>query len=212
MRNLFEDFFSHKALFFGMFNEAGANIVEMAELLVKLTEIDLQEERDETINRINSLEEKGDNITHKVYLSLDKIVFTPLYRKDIHTLISAIDDVADHIHESAGRIRTYKLQKIIEPMKDIAQYILRSCTELNQLINSLDRKVQVDLMFNACKQIKKYEYQADLIYYRSLADLFANEKDPIELIKYRDILSSLETSTNKCKNVTDAIETILINR
>jgi uncharacterized protein Yka (UPF0111/DUF47 family) len=66
-------------------------------------------------------------------------------------------------------------------------------------------------MIASCRLIKEYEHQTDLIYYHALADLFANEKDAITLIKHRDILSSLEASVNKCKNVTDAIEIIVLN-
>jgi predicted phosphate transport protein (TIGR00153 family) len=211
MRNLFSDFFSHKALFYGLFNKAGKNMADMAALLVEVVNKENSNEREALFKQINLLEETGDDITHKIYLSLDKIYFTPFNRKDIHTLAATIDDVADYIQESAGRINMYLLEDIIPPIREMAQLVLESCLELKKLIMALGQKENMETMLLSCKQVKKYESQTDKIYYRALADLFANQKDAIELIKYRDVLHSLESSANKCKNVTDAIEIILIN-
>ena len=211
MRRLFHDFFSHRALFFGLFNQAGKNVVEMAELLTAVADTESVDEREPLYRQINILEETGDDITHKVYLGLDKVFFTPLNRKDIHILASALDDVADNIHEAAGRMNLYQIEKFIPAMREMVNYILLSSNELQKLILGLDKLEDSGSMIESCRVIKNYEHMSDTIYYHALADLFANEKDPIVLIKHRDILSSLEASVNKCKNVTDAIEIIVLN-
>ena len=211
MRNLFSDFFSHRQLFYGLFNCAGNNIVNMARLLVEVVDTPSALDREPLYKQINILEETGDSITHKVYLNLDKIYFTPFNRKDIHTLASALDDVADNIHESAGRMNLYNLPSFIPPIKEIASYVLLSCIEIEKLVLALSHIQEVESLLATCKQIKHFESQTDQVYYRALADLFANQKDAIELIKYRDVLHSLETSANKCKSATDAIEIILLN-
>jgi predicted phosphate transport protein (TIGR00153 family) len=211
MRNLFRDFFSHRALFYGLFNQAGKNIVEMAELLAAVVHTGSEEEREPLYRQINSLEETGDDITHKVYLGLDKVFFTPINRKDIHVLISAIDDVADNIHEAAGRMHLYNVDGFLSEIGEMVNYIRLSCIELQKLISGLNKIENTERMIATCRQIKGYEHQTDLIYYHALADLFANEKNAITLIKHRDILYSLEASANKCKNVTDAIEIIILN-
>jgi predicted phosphate transport protein (TIGR00153 family) len=211
MRNLFHDFFSHRALFYGLFNQAGKNIVEMAELLAAVVHTGSEEEREPLYRQINTLEETGDDITHKVYLGLDKVFFTPINRKDIHVLISAIDDVADNIHEAAGRMHLYNVEGFLSEIGAMVNYIRLSCIELQKLISGLSKIENTERMIAACRQIKGYEHQTDLIYYHALADLFANEKNAITLIKHRDILYSLEASANKCKNVTDAIEIIILN-
>jgi predicted phosphate transport protein (TIGR00153 family) len=211
MRNLFFDFFSHRALFYGLFNQAGKNIVEMSELLSTVVETESVEEREPLFKQINSLEETGDDITHKVYLGLDKVFFTPLNRKDIHTLASAIDDVADNIHEAAGRINLYEIDVFMPAIREIVKYIKLSCIELQKLINGLNKIVDTEGMLASCRLTKDYEHRTDLIYSHALADLFAKEKDAIKLIKHRDVLFSLEASANKCKNVTDAIEIIVLN-
>ena len=211
MRNPFYNFFSHRTLFYKLFNQAGRNAVEMAELLTAIVNIKTAEEREPLFRQINTLEENGDDITHKIYLSLDKVFFTPFNRKDIHTLTSAIDDIADNIHEAAGRMYMYGLNDFIPAISEIAAYILKACIEIEKLISSLNKIENVDARLLTCRQIKAFEHETDLIYYKALAVLFAEEKDAIKLIKYRDILYSLETSVNKCKNVTDAIEIILVN-
>jgi predicted phosphate transport protein (TIGR00153 family) len=211
MRNLFFDFFSHRALFYGLFNQAGENIVEMSELLSAVVDTGSIEEREPLYRQINTLEENGDDITHKVYLGLDKVFFTPLNRKDIHILASAIDDVADNIHEAAGRMNLYEVDVFLPAIREMARYVQLSCIELQKLIKGLAKIVDTEAMLASCKLIKDHEHQTDTIYYHALADLFAQEKDAIKLIKHRDILFSLEASANKCKNVTDAIEIIVLN-
>jgi uncharacterized protein len=211
MRNPFHDFISHRALFYGLFNEAGKNIVEMSDLLSEVVNTQSAEERETLYRQINTLEETGDDITHKVYLGLDKVFFTPINRNDIHVLASAIDDVADYVHEAAGRMHLYNIERFMPAIGEIASYIKRSCDELYKLICSLSKMDDTESMLATCRQVKEYEHQTDLVYYQALAELFANEKDPFTLIKHRDILYSLEASANKCKNVTDTIEIIVLN-
>jgi len=211
MRNLFFDFLSHRSLFYGLFNQAGKNIVEMSELLYSIVETGAVEDREPLYKQINSLEEAGDDITHKIYLGLDKVFFTPLSRPDIHILASAIDDVADNIHEAAGRMNLYEIDTFIPAISEMVKYIQLSCIELQKLISGLSKIVDTEGMLASCRLIKDNEHKTDLIYYHALADLFAHEKDAIKLIKHRDILFSLETSANKCKNVTDSIEIIVLN-
>ena len=176
-----------------------------------LSDLPFIDEREPLYRQINTLEETGDDITHKVYLGLDKVFFTPLNRKDIHLLASAIDDVADNIHEAAGRMNLYLIDKFIPAIGEMINYIQLSCIEIQKLINGLSKIEDTESMLNSCRLIKSHEHQTDLIYYHALADLFANEKDPITLIKHRDILFSLEASANKCKTVTDVIEIIILN-
>ncbi len=211
MRKLFHNFFSHQALFYGLFNQAGKNIVEMSELLTGVMDTGSAEEREPLYRQINALEETGDDITHKVYLGLDKVYFTPFNRKDIHILTSAIDDVADNIHEASGRMQLYHIEEFFPAIREMVNYIRLSCIEIQKLICKLNKTGDTSVMIDSCRRIKEYEHQTDLIYYYALANLFANEKDAITLIKHRDILSSLEASVNKCKNVTDAIEIIVLN-
>ena len=212
MRKLFHNFFSYRELFYSLFNQASKNIVDMADLLVAVIETVPVDGREPLYRQINSLEEFGDDITHKVYLGLDKVFFTPFNRNDIHTLISALDDVADNIHEAAGRMNLYNIESFLPAVTEMVNYILLSCIEIQKLVCKLNKVEDGQAMIASCRKIKDFERQTDSIYYHALADLFANEKDPITLIKHRDIIYSLEAAVNKCKNVTDVIEIIVLNK
>jgi predicted phosphate transport protein (TIGR00153 family) len=211
MRGLFFDFFSHRALFYGLFDRAGGNIVEMADLLSAIVNTESGEEREAFYRQVNALEETGDDITHKIYLGLNKIFFTPFNRKDIHLLASAIDDVADNMHEATGKMQLYEVKTFLPAINEMVKYIWLSCDAIKQLISSLSKVTATTDMLSFCRVIKNHEHETDLIYYHALADLFANEKDAITLIKHRDILFSLEESANKCKNVADTLEVIILN-
>jgi predicted phosphate transport protein (TIGR00153 family) len=211
MTGFFQNYFLNGAQFFGLFDQAAKNTVDMATLLVKAVNSEDAEEREALFKQIDKLENVGDDITHKIYLMLDKVVFTPLNRKDIHTLASVIDDVADYIHEASERMHLYHIEVFVEPIKEIAAIICNASMEIEKSVRYLKASTEKDMVLAACRQIKDYEHQSDQIYYNSLANLFANEKDAINLIKYREILHSLETTTNKCKKVTEVLQAILIS-
>jgi predicted phosphate transport protein (TIGR00153 family) len=212
MGSLFRDFFPNNSLFFNLFDQAAKNNAEMAELLLTAVNSEIADERELLFKQINRMENTGDDITHKIYLHLNKIVFTPLSRSDIHALASAIDDVADSIQDASGRMYLYDIIEFVPPIKEIASLTRLASLEIEQAVNLLRSSKRTKSIFELCRKIKTCERQSDQVYYRSVAELFSDEKDPIRVIKYREILFSLETAVNKCKNVTDVLSTILINR
>jgi len=169
-------------------------------------------EREAITKQIDKKENMGDDITHKIYLCLDKILFAPLNRSDIHALASAIDDVADTIKEASGRMYLYNIDEYGPAIKEIAAIILKASLEIEKAIVLLRSSKKADGLPVVCLQIKTYERQSDQVYYHAVAELFLDEKDPIRLLKYREILYSLETAVNKSKKVTDMLNAILINK
>jgi predicted phosphate transport protein (TIGR00153 family) len=212
MRRIFRNFFLNGAQFYILFDQAAKNVMQMAGLLLDAVHTDEWAEREIIFKQIDKLENTGDDITHKIYLALDRVVFTPLNRKDIHTLASAIDDVADYIHEASERMYLYNITDFIPPIKQITGIILQASTQIEIAVELLKEHKTGDAILAACRNIKEYEHQSDQVYYSALAHLFANEADAINLIKYREILYSLETTTNKCKNTGEVLQAILINR
>jgi len=211
MGRFFQDYFLNGAQFYNLFDIAAKNAVAMAELLVDAVNIESPVEREVIFKEIDRLEGIGDDTTHKIYLALDKVVFTPLNRQDIHTLASAIDDVADFINEASERMFLYNIDEVIPAIKEISGIVLKASKEIESAVNMLRSSTKGRMILESCKLIKDYERESDQIYYNSLADLFENEKDAITLIKYREILHSLESTTNKCKNTTDVLQAILLN-
>jgi predicted phosphate transport protein (TIGR00153 family) len=212
MRVLFQDFLPNRELFFGQLDMAAKNAYSMATLLVGIVETAEGEERDQLFKQVDKLEHQGDDITHKIYLALDRIVFTPLSRNDIHTLAGAIDDVADFIKEASTRINLYNITDITAPINELTGIIQKACAEIQTCVALLRTSNSTNQILMASRQVKLYERQADRIYYAAVANLFANDKDPINVIKYREILQSLENTVNKCKSAADVLEVVLINR
>src|ERR1700761_8345919 len=208
---LLRDYFLNGAQFYNLFGQASKNTVEMAELLVKAANTDSAADREVIFKHIERLENIGDDITHKIYLALDKVVFTPLNRAQIHSLAGAIDDVADYINEAGERMHLYNIDEVIPSIKVIADIILKASNEINNSIALLRTPSKGNVILDACKHIKDYERESDQVYYNALANLFAHEQDAITLIKYREILYSLETASNKCKYVTEVLQAILVN-
>src|ERR1700760_255492 len=119
-----------KKIFFPLFEQAANNVVVMSNLLVELVNSNNQATREELFKQIDKLENKGDELTHQVYLELGKNFITPFDREDIHALASAIDDVADYIQGAANRMNLYRIDDFNDPIKKLSELILQACNEL----------------------------------------------------------------------------------
>jgi predicted phosphate transport protein (TIGR00153 family) len=199
-----------KKLFFPLFDHAAQNVVTMAELLKKALNDTAFINTKDLYNRIDRLENIGDDVTHHINIELSKNFITPFDREDIHALTSSIDDVADYIHESANRMFLYDLQEFTKPMKELANLILEGAIQLQSLINELKNIENVEKITEYSNSIYAIETKADHVYNQAVADLFDNEKNPIQVIKYQEILLGLETATDMCKDVVKVVESIMI--
>ena len=212
MRVLLQDFLSNRGLFFNQLDLAAKNALDMATCLNSIVNITSAEEREILFKQVDRMEHIGDDITHKLNLALDRIIFPPLNRNDIHALAASMDDVADMIKESGSHIILYNIEECTQPMVSLAALIQEACLEIQNAVILLKVHRADDNILLACRQVKQYERQADRTYYTAVAELFLNDKDAINLIKHREILQSLETTVNKCKTVAEVLEVTLINR
>jgi predicted phosphate transport protein (TIGR00153 family) len=167
-------------------------------------------ERDALIHKIDDLEHKGDQITHEVFIELSQNFITPFDREDIHSLTSAIDDVADYLNGSAKDIILYNITTFTEPMRKMAVLIKEGAIELDKAVKDLSDMKNIKAINQSLVKIHSIENQADTVLDNSLADLFANEKDAIELIKMKEVLSMLELATYKCEDAANVIESIVL--
>ena len=196
--------------FFPLFEQATANLVKTAEALCTLSNTTTNEKRKEAIREIERLEHVGDNITHMIFNELGTNFITPFDREDIHELASVIDDVVDLIHGSAKRIDLYKIEEMSTPMIKLAELILRGSQELNVAVCNLRSMKNISAIKEACVKIHSMENHADEVFNNGIARLFEEEKDPVKIIKIKEILATLETATDKCEDAADVIHSILI--
>ena len=199
-----------KKIFFPLFEQGANNVVTMATVLVEAVNSGNPATREELFKQIDRLENKGDEITHQVFLELGKNFITPFDREDIHSLASAIDDVADNIQGAANRMSLYRIDDFNDAIKKLSELILQASIDLEKAIRELKDLKNVRNIADSCIRINSVENQADYVFDRAVADLFLYEKDAVRLIKYKEILSSLETATDMCEDAANVMESILV--
>jgi predicted phosphate transport protein (TIGR00153 family) len=199
-----------KKIFSPLFEQAASNVVAMATFLVEAVNSNNSQTREELFKQIDKLENKGDEITHQVHLELGKNFITPFDREDIHALSSAIDDVADYIQGAANRMSLYRIDDYNEHIRKLSELVLQASIDLEKAVRELKDLKNVRNIADSCIRINSVENQADYVFDRAVADLFLYEKDAIRLIKYKEILSALETATDMCEDAADVMESILV--
>ena len=196
--------------FYPLFEQASANMLAISNVLVELMVSPTPEKRAPLVRQIEKLEHVGDEITHTIFQEVSTTFITPFDREDIQRLASALDDVIDNIHGSAKRIELYKMDPIHPSMIKLAELIQQSTTELNIAICSLRSMKNMVKVRESLVRVNSLENHADDIFDNAVARLFEEEKDAIEIIKVKEILSALETATDKCEDVANVLETVIV--
>jgi predicted phosphate transport protein (TIGR00153 family) len=199
-----------KKVFFPLFEQAANNVVTIATVLVEAVNSTNPAIREELYKQIDKLENKGDELTHQIYLELGKNFITPFDREDIHALATAIDDVADNIQGAANRMSLYRIDEFNDHIKKLADLVLQASIDLEKAVRELKDLRNVRAIADSCIRINSVENQADYVFDRAVADLFLYEKDAIKLIKYKEILAVLETATDMCEDAANVMESILV--
>ncbi|HEY1005648.1 MAG TPA: DUF47 family protein [Sphingobacteriaceae bacterium] len=210
LNSILQYFVPKDRVFFPLFEQASANLIQLGEKLKEAVNTADETKRSELYKDIENLEHKGDEITHQIYLELGKNFITPFDREDIHQLASAIDDVADYIHGSATRMNLYKITNITQPIKDLADLTSQACYDVDKAVRELRNLKNIRNIADSCVRINSLENQADKVFDKAVADLFEYEKDAVTLIKYKEVLSALETATDKCEDAANVMESILV--
>lgn len=197
--------------FFPLFESDAHNLVLAAEKLKQLMDSTDPQDHDRLNKEIRDIEHKGDEITNKTYVQLNKSFITPFDREDIHELTAHIDDVVDTINGISRRVWLYKPKKLIPIYKEMAELIYVGSKELEAAIlclkDPVDRKAEITM---SCTHVTAIEHEADELYYKGVSELFEKEEDTKELLKNNKILELLERCVDEIEDVTDTIKAILI--
>lgn len=199
-----------KKVFFPLFEQAASNVVAIATVLTEAVNSSNPATREDLYKQIDKLENKGDELTHQIYLELGKNFITPFDREDIHALATAIDDVADNIQGAANRMSLYRIDEFDESIRKLCDLILQASKDLEKAVRELKDLRNVRNIADSCIRINSVENQADYVFDRAVADLFLYERDAIKLIKYKEILAALETATDMCEDAANVMESILV--
>ncbi len=193
--------------FFDLFEKQAGVLVAAAERLVEATE------RFETVaenaKRLERLEHDADQLTHELIERLNRTFITPLDREDIHQLACALDDVLDLMEAVTERFILFKVRHIMPPAKEIAKVIQQQVQQIHQIMPKL-RHLRHEQIMAHCIEINRLENVGDRLLRDALAVLFDGHPDPIEVIKWRELYELLETATDKCEDVANTIEGIVL--
>ena len=157
---------------------------------------------------IKTLEHEGDTIIHDLLLRLHQTFITPLDPEDIHSLSSTLDDVLDGIEDAAHRMVAYQLNPITPTMLELCEIVKQCAISLQKAFEMLDKKK--DRVMEHCIEINRLENEADRLVRKAVAELFINEKDPIAIIKLKEVYDFLEATTDYCEDVADTLQTVVV--
>jgi predicted phosphate transport protein (TIGR00153 family) len=194
--------------FFGLFERHAALTVEGAREMQRLVQGG-QNIRTRAA-RIKEIEHETDVITHACVERLHKTFITPFDRDDIHRLITRMDDVMDYIESAAFAVMLYELVEMTDPARELADVLVRSTEPVAVAVAGLKNVKQSQAILDACIEVNRLEKKGDEILRGALADLFREAKDPLLVLKWKEVYEALENATDRCEDVANVIEGVVL--
>ena len=194
--------------FFDFFEQHAAKTLEAAQLLYTMlaTPGDLPSQA----RRIKEVEHEGDVITHRAVETLHKTFVTPIDRGDIHRLITRLDDVLDLIDATSERVWLYGIQAAEPDAIQLAEVLVQAVKQVNVAMVCLRNLKDRDRLLRSCMEINRYENEGDTLLRSALARLFSGDKDPVTIIKWKEIFDFLEDAVDRCEDVANVLEGVAL--
>jgi predicted phosphate transport protein (TIGR00153 family) len=206
--SMFARLMPHEGRFFDYFSQHAALILEGAIELKAMT--DNINESEGRARNIKTMENKADTITHQTIQLLHKTFITPIDRDEIHLLITRMDDILDLMEDVSQSVFLYDIRTIPVEAKRLAEICVACAEKVKAAVDLLDNMGNADRIMKICGEIDRLETDADKVLRAAMAKLFRSEPDTRELIKLKEIYEHLETVTDKCEDVANIIEGIVI--
>lgn len=203
-------FMPKNKVFYELFEDVANTVAEMGTVLKHVINEPDFDQRAPIINKLEDLEHRNDETTHKIFTELGRNFITPFDREDIHYLASALDDICDYIYSSAKKINFYNVNPNDMGIQKLAELVEQGTQEIKKAVYGLRNMKQLREMTEAFVKINSIENQADDVFDMSIERLFQQENDFKEVIKKREIYQVLETATDKCEDAANVIESIII--
>ncbi len=210
LNNIMKIFMPKDRIFYSLFEEVAAGVVNMGRLLKTVVSEPDIDKRAALVSQVEEQEHVNDDLTHKVFTELGRNFITPFDREDIHYLASALDDICDYIYSTAKKINFYKVNPNDTGIQKLADLIVEGTIQIGLAVSELRNMRDMRKITDALVKINSIENQADDVFDMSIDRLFENEPDAKEVIKKREIYQVMETVTDKCEDAANVIETIII--
>jgi len=180
--------------------------VEVSEaVVVMLSDLD----KDGHHKKIHALETEADSLVREIFSELNSTFITPLDREDMQRVASKIDDTIDHMDGIASRLYSYKITTTPPHALDIANELVKATKEVELMTAKLRNIKNPSTMIEHCRKTSAIEHKVDDLYKLAMSELFESN-DAIQIIKLKDIYESLETASDRCVDVADVVEDIVL--
>ncbi|KUF44231.1 DUF47 family protein [Myroides marinus] len=209
LNNIFQFLVPKDKVFYPLFEKAAGKIKKLSETLNEAVNAPAKE-REKLLKDVEVLKQEIEAIAQTTRVELGKNFITPFDREDIHNLITAVDDIADHLSDAASRMRLYQIDKVTKPLRKLTEANLEACSEVAKGLLILKDNKNFATLSEISKNISRLERKADKVFDKAVADIFENESNAIEIIKYKEVMSALETATDSCRDVANVLETITV--
>jgi predicted phosphate transport protein (TIGR00153 family) len=200
--------FPREETFLPQFTQAASVMLDAARALDELagnfTDVEVK------TARIKHLEHEGDQIAHHTFNLLSRTWITPIDREDIHSLAGALDDVLDSIDAVATRFVLFKISGSTSEVKGATSLIVQSVEAIQKAVPLLGDMKNSKTIIDACVEINRLENEADSLFRIAISRLFDMEKDPIQILKWKEIYEVLEETTDRCEDVANVLEQIVL--
>lgn len=202
------NFMPKEVKFFDYLNLQGENLVKATGYFKSILKNGVMDEA--SARKIHDLEHEGDTLTHEITDMLNRTFITPIDREDIYALANQLDDVLDMVNAMAGRMKLYKLDPGDEYFSQFIDLIDQSSTALANAVKHMHDTKRARRVLDYCIEVNRLENVGDQVREKAISNLFETEKDPIVVIKWKEIYEVAEATMDKCEHVAKVIESILV--
>ena len=196
--------------FFDLFEESARNVVKTANCFAEM--IDKWDDVSARARQVKELEHDGDEITHRIVALLNSTFITPIDREDISHLTEHLDDVADCIEDAAACMALYEVVAPTKRTHDLAAIIVKISNEISAAMPLIRNRKDMSKLPDHCIEINRLENEADAVFRAALAELFKEKIDIADVIKWREIYHYMESATDRCEDIANVLEGIMIKR
>ncbi len=207
---MFLKFFPSDFNFFNLFEQQVGHAVEAARFFKEVVSHGCVNE--DTLSKMAAIEHQADDVAHTIIEQLNKTFITPIDREDIHALTTRLDDIVDMMDTIVNRMRIYDITGVDKNMVEFAKVIEESVQAVALAIGGLRNIKNVKAVFDACVEVNRLENVGDTMRDKMLMELFATVKDPIEVIKWKDIYQDAETVLDVCEDVALIVDSIMVKQ
>jgi uncharacterized protein len=205
MPGLLQRFLPREEGFFDLFDKQADNIHVGAKALLQM--LSHYTGVPEQVQIIKAIEHQGDEITHTIVTKLNQTFITPFDREDIHELCSRLDDVIDLIDAAASRFVLYRVDHIRLGTVDLVKVLVSATAEVAACVRALGNPEKA---LKCCIEVNRCENESDRLCRTLIAQLFDEEKDPVQIIKWKEIFEVIETAVDKCEDVANVVEGVIL--